>query len=429
MKRITNDLGFLVLALFSLSALGGCAHRTSVSPTSAAPVVISAACVTKPAVANDLFAIDFYDRKENGSGNIFFSPFSISSALAMTAEGTKGQTASEMWSVLKVETDPATRQADYSAVFDVINATGKSYQLSTSNDLWVEQTFPLLPGYLSVLQGVYHAGVTNLDFIDNPDPSRSTINNAVSDQTDGKITDLLAPGFITNATRLVLTNAIYFKATWLNKFPASDTAPGVFNVTATSQVTPSMMHQKLNQAVEDFYGTAKVLELPYVNNEVSMFVFLPNESDTSALEASLTSTNFNAWMAARQTSPAHPVTVDLTLPKFKFSTSYDLGSDLQALGMPTAFSPTTADFSGMATLPPNARLCITKVVHKAFVAVDEDGTEAAGATAVVVGIIAVSTTSLSEVPFVVDHPFIIVIYENSIKTILFMGRVNDPTAS
>lgn len=431
MRKSQRWVEIISVAILSLALLGGCSKKSLVAPTGAAPNgSVSAACLTKPAAANDLFATDFYNQHKGDSGNIFFSPFSISSALAMTAEGAKGQTASEMWSVLKVETDPATRQADYSAVFGVLNSPNNNYQLSTSNDLWVEQTFPLLPSYLNVVQGAYHAGLTPLDFIGSPDPSRTTINYAVANQTAGKITNLLPAGSITDITRLVLTNAIYFKADWAVQFTAANSLPGAFNVTPTSQVTPQMMRMTYPGTIEDFNGTAKVLELPYVNKDVSMFVFLPNGTDTSALEANLNTASFEGWLAARQ-APAPSLTqVDLELPKFQFSTSYSLNDTLAAMGMPTAFIKGAADFSGMASLPPREHLFISNVIHKAFVAVDEKGTEAAAATAVVIGVtFSAVTQPIQTVPFHVDHPFIFVIYENRVKTILFMGRVNDPTAS
>ncbi len=433
MKTFTRHIAvFSILSVGSL-ILNGCGRSLGVNGT-ASPTKPSAqvSCFNKPADANNLLALDLYKQYQSNDGNVFFSPFSISSALAMTYEGAKGQTASEMLSVLHLESDPIARKNDYQAVFAEINKPDKKYKLKTSNNLWLEKDFTFLTSFLDTVTNFYSAFSTQMNFFGDPEGSRQAINGAVSDQTEGKINDLLPSGSINDQTRLVLTNAIYFKASWMHKFEANSTYPSVFNVTPGQSIQAPTMHQQLSGVVENFPGNTRVLELPYEFGDVSMFIFLPAEGGMADLENNLTSANLKAWLDARaaNTVPPYGSVVDLSLPKFKFDADYDMEETLSALGMPTAFKPFLADFSGMATLGPTTRLNISRVLHKAFVEVNEDGTEAAAATAVVVEIFtSVSIQPIvTPVPFHVDHPFVFMIYENKVKTILIMGRVNDPNA-
>ncbi len=385
----------------------------------------------EPKKGNNVFAGDFYTAcRPDDTSNVFFSPYSIFSALSMTFEGAKNSTADQMAAVLHLPADETARRNGFAELMGTINAPGKSYSLSTSNNLWLQNDFNLYPSYTSVLGAYYQAAITNLDFVGAPEPSRQTINNAVAGQTNNKITNLIPQGAITLETRLILTNAIYMKADWAVKFDANHTFPGDFFVDAGTTVQPQLMNQEMGGHVEDYYGKAQVMELPYVNNELSMFVFLPPQGQMAALEGLMTGDKLNSWFADRVTNTAGLMNrVAVTLPKFEFTADYTLTTILAGMGMTDAFSRNSADFSGMAPISADKRLFISDVIHKAFISVGEDGTEAAATTAVIIGI----TTSIS-VPEIIqpevfraDHPFIFVIRENTTNAVLFMGRVIDPT--
>jgi serpin B len=271
-----------------------------------------------------------------------------------------------------------------------------------------------LPGYLDNLAVNYGAGLRVLDFQKSPDPSRVTINNWVSDNTAGKIKDLLPQGSITNFTRLVLTNAIYFKAAWQNPFDKARTQNGTFNLLSGSTVTvPVMKNQEsFGYAESDGY---QAVELPYDGNQLSMVVLLPGSGKFTNFESSLTAAQLSSILGNLKSNE-----VNLTMPKFQFDTTLGLKQSLSGLGMTDAFNPTTADFSG---IDGKKDLYISDVLHKAFVAVDEAGTEAAAASAVII-----STTSMpvNIADVTMDRPFIFLIRDIPTGTILFMGRVMNP---
>jgi serpin B len=418
MKKTSKVIATLAAAVLVL-AFSSCTRKHSVSPTSPPPPVNDNTYT--PAQADNLLTFDLYNWYKSDSDNVFFSPFSIITALAMAQEGAKGQTAYEMQKVLYLRANDTERRESFQQLIADINAPGKKFQLTTSNHLWVEQTFQLLQPYIDVCGQYYSASVTNLDFIGNPGGSAQTINDTVSNETNGKITDLIPPDAITAATRLILTNAIYFKADWLDQFAAEDTNLQDFHLNASQTVPVSMMHQNTWGKIEDYHGTAQVLDKPYVDREVSMFIFLPPQGGMAALEGQMTGDKLNGWFASRTAPTAGATIVALSLPKFTYKTSYQLVATLKQMGMNAAFDPSQADFSGMDG---NRDLYITDVLHKAFVAVDEEGTEAAAATGVVIGVTSVPPPP---VPFTVDRPFIFILYENSANAVLFMGKVNDPT--
>jgi|ERR1035437_2286663 serpin B len=430
MKKAMSAVLVMISFLFFVVLSQGCAAKhTPASVTGADNSATIQSCVPKK--GNNVFAGDFYAKcKDTTSGNVFFSPYSIFSALSMTYEGAKGATADQMAAVLHLPSDSAARLAGFVELMGAINAPGKNYTLSTANNLWLQTDFTVYPSYTSVLTQYYLATITLLDFVNDTENSRLTINNTVANETNNKITDLLPSGTITNKTRLVLTNAIYMKADWAIKFKAALTITDNFNTTASTPVKVSMMSQTLGGSIEDYYGAAQVYEMPYVNNELSMFIFLPLQGQMAGLESVMTGNKLNDWFAAR-TAPAALIIggVEVILPKFTFTENYDLTSVLPAMGMPLAFSETGADFTGIAKIP-GKNLYISKVLHKAFVSVDEAGTEAAAATAVIITVItSIATQPLIPQIFRVDHPFIFVIRENTTNAILFMGRVMDPTAN
>lgn len=359
--------------------------------------------------ANNQFAIDFYDNIASEEGNVFFSPFSLETALAMTYEGAKGQTATEMQAVLHIPSDDTSRRAGFAGLMNDINSGSDDYKLSTANALWAEYDFTFLDDYFQVVDEYYLGKVTNLDYVNDPEGSRRTINTWVEEQTNNKIKDLIPPGLINDMTRLVLTNAIYFKGTWVTQFEESDTHDADFHVSDSETSTVKMMYQK-NEFKYKNNGDLELLEMPYEGDELSMVIVLPKDDleDIDLMSLSLNS--------LRQ--EASEKELNVYIPRFKFETKYMLKPTLQDMGMPTAFSR-SADFSGMTG---KDDLMIDEVIHQAFVEVNEEGTEAAAATAVIM----IEKAAAPSTMFRADHPFIFFIMKDD--AILFMGRVSNPVA-
>mgnify|MGYP001604619083 CR=1 FL=1 len=366
--------------------------------------------------ANNQFAFELYSElNKNEDGNVFYSPYSISSALVMTYEGAKGQTADEMKSVFYFPENNILRP-NFAAIYTDINKKDKDYELKTGNALWVQQDYPFLEEYTNSVEKYYGGKAANLDFVTETEKSRQTINAFIEEQTNDKIKDLIPQRVLDEMTRLVLTNAIYFKGTWEWEFDKSDTQEQDFKITPDNIVKTPMMYMKPEKTDFNYADTGElqILELPYKGNDISMLVILPTEN-LEDIEPFLTTENLNDWKSQMQETPLDAI----YLPKFEFDTKYFMKDTLSALGMPTAFSR-SADFSGMTT---KKQLYISAVIHQAYVKVDEKGTEAAAATAVVG-----STTSAgpSRNVFRADHPFIFIIQEKETGNILFLGRVNDP---
>lgn len=367
--------------------------------------------------ANNQFAFELYSglNKEQ-DGNIFYSPYSISAAIAMTYEGAKGQTADEMKSVFHFPESNILRP-NFAAIYNNINKKDKEYKLSTGNALWAQQDYQFLPDYLETVEKYYGGKATNLDFVEESEKSRQTINSFIEQQTNDKIKDLIPPGVLNAYTRLVLTNAIYFKGTWVKQFDKSDTRDQDFTTISGQKVKTPMMQLTGDDAEFNYAETddIQILEMPYEGEDLSMLVLLPKENNLETVEESLTNQKLSEWknMLSEQR-------VDIYVPKFKFETKYFMVETLSNIGMPTAFTG-AADFSGMDG---TQDLLIQNVIHQAFVEVNEEGTEAAAATAVVVGIESVGP----RIPiFRADHPFIFIIQEKGTGNILFMGRVADPS--
>jgi len=368
--------------------------------------------------ANNRFAFDLYSRYKTNDGNIFFSPYSISTALAMTYEGAKGKTADEMQSVLHFPKDDNVRRAGYAGIISEINKKDGKYVLSTANALWAQKDYSFLKGYFDVTERYYGGKVTNLDFVKDTENSRATINNWVEEQTNNKIKDLIPQGAIDDLTRLVLTNAIYFKGTWVKQFDKKNTMERDFRVSPGKTVKAQMMSRVGEEALFNYTETdkAQILELPYAGEDLSMLVLLPKGDDIKALEDSLDSLKLASLRNALTQER-----VNVYLPKYKFETKYFMADTLSEMGMPTAFSG-NADFSGMTG---KKDLFITDVIHQAFVEVNEEGTEAAAATGVIMGATSIGPDRTKT--FYADHPFIFIIQEKATGNILFMGRVSDPT--
>ena len=365
------------------------------------------------------FAFDFYSKlDESEKGNVFFSPYSIFSTLAMTYEGAKGQTAEEMKSVFHFPEYDVLRPY-FASLYNGINQGIKDYELKTGNALWVQNNFLLLEDYTSRIENYYGGKVTNLDFVKETEKSRLTINSFIENQTNDIIKDLIPFGALDPMTRLVLTNAIYFKGAWERVFDESYTYEENFIITPGNVVKTQMMHMQYMRPDEDIFNYAnlkdlQILELLYKGNNISMLILLPL-TNLDAIERTLTAEKLNEYKNQMQETELD----EIYLPKFEFDTKYFLKETLSSMGMPTAFGE-NANFSRMTLAE---QLYISKVIHQAYVKVDEKGTEAAAAT----GAYMSAGISPSKPIFKADHPFIFIIQEKETGNILFMGRVNDPT--
>ncbi len=385
--------------------------------------IVDTVSQTEVVEANNKFAIDLYEQYQSEEGNLFFSPFSISSAIAMTYEGAKGNTAAEMKQVFYFPTSENLR-GGYQSLYQEINQTDKEYQLSTANALWAQEDFQFLDKYFDDVEKYYNGKVENLDFVGESEKSRATINNWVEDQTNDKIKDLIPKGTLDGFTRLVLTNAVYFKGDWVKEFNEDDTDSMPFYNTDDILNAPQVEMMVRDDDESEFNyaenSDLQILEMPYSGEEVSMLVLLPKENDGLAdLEKDLTAKNLENWQADLENQR-----VNVLFPKFKFATKYFMVEDLKEMGMIDAFS-SEADFSGMTD---KKDLFIGEVIHQAFVEVNEEGTEAAAATAVEMKLSS-AEPSEPEIPvFKADHPFIYLIQQKDSGNILFIGRVQNPSA-
>jgi serpin B len=362
--------------------------------------------------ANNQFSIDLYSELKGEEGNIFFSPYSISTALAMLYEGARGQTADEIQEVFHFPIEDEVRRNSYSELIEKLNNENVPYKLSNANALWVQKNYPILKEYIETVEKYYFGRATNLDFVGAAEESRQTINTWVEDQTNNKIKGLFPPGTINELTRFVLTNAIYFKGNWVKQFDKDLTREMEFKVSPEKTVlVPMMTHPE-----DSFnYGRTEdleILEMLYEGEEFSMLILLPKNDDLSSIEESFTLEKLNILRKSLHNS--HTMVV---MPKFNLETKYFLQKKLPNMGMPSVFIPNVADLSG---IDGTKDLFVEIVVHQAFVDVNEEGTEAAAATGVGIGV-----TSMPSV-FLVDHPFIFIIQERETGNILFMGRVSDP---
>jgi len=368
--------------------------------------------------ANNEFAFDLYSElNKNEKGNIFYSPYSISGALAMTYEGAKAQTADEIKSVFHFPESNILRP-NFAGIYNDINKENKDYELKTGNALWVQKDFPLLEDYMTRVEKYYGGKAATLDFVKETEESRLTINRFIEEQTKDKIKNLIPIGSVGASTRLVLTNAIYFQGIWEWEFDKSDTFEEGFIITPDNVVKTPMMHMSPEKTKFNYAETEdlQILELPYKGEKISMLILLPNEN-LETIESSLTEEKLDEYKLQMEETKLDSI----SLPRFEFDTKYFMKNTLATLGMPIAFSG-NADFSGMTG---KKDLFISQVIHQAYVGVDEKGTEAAAATAVIIppSNLAIMPTNI----FKADHPFMFVIQEKDTGNILFLGRVVDPT--
>ncbi|MDD5338398.1 MAG: serpin family protein [Dehalococcoidales bacterium] len=417
MKKILV-IALLLLLAVSVVACGPSAAMAAVLKSDVARDTspqVSATDLQTLLNGNSDFAFSLYRvLKENNTGNMFYSPYSISLMMAMAYAGARGETEQQMADAMEFNLNQEELHAafNYLALQLALRTSEEAdFQLDIVNDVWGQKDYPFLDSYLDVLAENYGAGLRILDFINDPEGARQTINDYIYEQTNQLIEDLIPEGSINILTRLVLTNAIYFKADWKSKFDKNSTHDGIFNLVNGTQITIPMMTQREMYQIA-FNDNWKAIELPYEGDSIAMDIIVPQ--DFTAFENSMDFDTLNLILGQMQSGD-----VSLTMPKFKFSSDFDLKDALTALGMPIAFDEYEADFSGIATLE---QLYIQKVIHKAVVAVDEEGTEAAAAGAVIIG-----TLSMPQM-FTVDSPFIFLIRDLATGTILFMGRVMNPAA-
>ncbi|MBD3369429.1 serpin family protein [Candidatus Fermentibacteria bacterium] len=396
-----------------------------INPTAQTADTVPLEDVRELARGNTDFAVELYGRVAGGmeGQNVFLSPFSVSSALAMAYAGAREETEEQMAEVLHFTLPQDRLHPAFGLLGEQLSTaelapseTGDPLILNIANGLWVDSNFPLLQGYVGLVREHYDAEVRNMDFVGDPDGSRRIINEWASRKTRRRIQNLIPGGVIDVDTRVVLTNAIYFKGSWQHPFPEEQTEPDDFHLPDGSEVEVPMMHLTESLPYTETAGCAAV-ELPYVGGNHSMIMLLPDGSPAD-FEKSLDTDTLR-----RIVERLNSYRVTLTMPRFEFSCGTRLAETLGAMGMSLPFSM-RADFSGFTGQPD---LCISEVVHKALVKVDESGTEAAAATAVVMEIVSMPPPEL-EVEMTLDRPFLFLILDKSTLTVEFMGRVCDPSA-
>ncbi len=381
---------------------------------------------------NNQFALELYSKLRGGEENLFFSPYSVSTALAMVYAGARDATAEQMARALRYPTAPEVLSdlgmaeepmtpEEFAAAFGQImrdlNEQGseEAYELRIANALWAQEDFDFLDSFVEFVESQYEGRVRNVDFVAATEQVRQRINAWVEEQTNGKIQDLLSPGTVDVMTRLVLTNAIYFKGDWARQFQEERTQEAAFTLVGGQTVQVPMM----NQRAEFGYAQTdelQVLRLPYVGEELSMIILLPSEADgIGRIEQKLSRGNLEDWvnrLGERE--------VIVSVPKFEMTSKFSMQGVLRSMGMARAFSD-DADFSGMTG---RRNLFLSAVIHQAYIDVNEEGTEAAAATGAVMKLTSVGPDRTPV--FRADRPFIFMIREDTSGSILFFGRVMNP---
>ncbi len=415
-----------VAMLFGIVALVGCRGEKAGRPDEepVPPPTEWSADMQTVAEGNNRFATDIYGKlSESEKGNLFFSPYSIHTALGMTATGAKGTTRDQMVKVLHLPEDEhkALASGDLGRFYA---HPRKDYELSVANALWGQKDFPWRAEWLAVQNERYGAGFNEVDFLKDKLGSIARINGWVEDKTRGKIQGLLKPDDVpvnegAKITRLILTNAIYFKGKWADEFTKNATTDQPFHLAAGGSVPAPLMARTGTYGYADL-GELQALELPYKGSELSMVVLLPRKADgLPAIEKQLAAVKLSAWLGKLESKR-----VSVHLPRFKQEQRFEPRQHLEALGMTAAFDWMQSDFSGMADLSKEAPLFIYKVIHQSFVDVNEEGTEAAAATAVIMA--QPPSAEMPPVEFRADRPFLFLIRDVKHGTILFLGRVTNP---
>ena len=375
------------------------------------------------AKAVNAFAIDLYKQIRKPEGNLFFSPYSVSMCLAMAYTGPHEETASQMANALHFDSDQASLNKSFRSLNAQILAAGqgKAAELNVANALWAAKSFVFQEEFLEFVRLNYGGGLRQLDFLNHPDPARKTINDWVEEQTKDKIKDLVPPGAVSSDTRLVLTNAIYFKGFWEARFKKEVTRDAPFLLLDGTDVQVLLMHNWASFGYAEETGL-QVLEMPYKDGELAMVVLLPSkEKRLEDFEQSMTLDKLAEWIGNLRMQ-----TVEVYLPRFKLTSAIQLRTALARLGMPGTVSLRDVDFSGMTG---KKDLFIDEGFHKAFLEVNEERTEAAAATGFSFQMTGEAPLVRPRIPtFRADHPFLFLIRHKPSNCILFFGRVTDPRA-
>jgi serpin B len=409
-----------VIAVFGLVALPLQVRAQQAPPTALAQ-------------AENAFSVDLYGKLSQTPGNLFFSPYSVATALDMVYVGAKGATADEIARTLHLNLLCAKGKGpDFQAallndaktqqLFPYSQPDG--FKFEAANALWGDKSSSFNPNFISIVQASFGGDLESVNF-KHPERASARINNWVAKQTQGKTQNLISPDMLLDDPAMMLTNAVYFKAAWADNFNPYATKPAKFHVSEGRGVMTDMMNKRGWFTLMQADGV-KVLSIPYRNDDASMVIILPDVSQgLSVLEAKLSAEKLNTWLTNSRTVP-----VILSIPKFQIDSEFQLKNDLMLLGMSTGFDANKADFTGIAS-DPHRPIYIGAIVHKAYIGIDEKGTEATAATTALVslsgGIEAPQPPPPPPVRFIADHPFIYLIRSNGNGEILFMGRVADPT--
>jgi serpin B len=419
---------FGLFAIGVLSVIVACAHSDTPEPVAPQAQTGTAAVDARDVkAATDgltAFAAELYDRLRKEQGNLIVSPYSIGTALALTAAGAQGETYNQIQKVIRLpgveKIGPAYGSLAAAVVAPPRNVKYKP-ELTTANSLWIQQGHQWKKDYMELATSRFHAGIFNVNFGTNPEGARRLINVWADKETRHRIRELMPEGTVNNTTNLVLANAVYFKAHWLDSFKEADTKPADFTLSTGAKVKTPLMYQSGHFSLVET-DRLQVLKLPYDGNASSLYVILPRvANELSAIEQELSAGNLSKWIQGNEAA----TDVKVWLPKFKYAQLAKLVPTLRELGIQDAFDGSKANFKGMVYR--SEGLCISDVIHKAFVEVDETGTEAAAATAVVFGLSASPIAAPPPKEFKADHPFLFVIKHDATGAVLFMGRVADPT--
>lgn len=418
----------IVLLTLLVAGTSGSSCRRNIEKTEAPPSHYGA--VNEPhsgdSYHNDLadalstFACNMYGHLKEEKGNLCFSPYSLAIALSMTYAGAGGETKQQIADLLNFQPEQDKWHLAFAEQIQSLNQYQRlgEVQLYQANSLWPQESEPLLATYTKLLRDHYGIEVFPVNYHNNPEAARLRINQWSSDQTQGRITEAVQPGLIHRETVLVLTNAVYFKGSWNTPFFTKATKPTPFYTSPKHTVTVDMMYQKLRLRYAEFEAL-QILEIPYDGKDLSMLVLLPKQMHGyKALEAFLTQKNLKTW---RQSLERHMI--EVFLPRFKMTVDYRLDDILKTMGMTDAFDPAKADFSGITGHSDG--LALDFVVQKTWIQVNEQGTEAAATSAIGGG-----RGRMPDPPvFRADHPFLFLTQDNTTGTILFLGRILNPTPS
>ncbi|XP_032007982.1 serpin-like protein HMSD isoform X1 [Hylobates moloch] len=372
--------------------------------------------------ANGTFALNLLKKLgENNSNNMFFSPLSMSSALAMVFMGAKGNTAAQMSQALcfsKIRGEDGDINQGFQSLLVAINRTDTKYVLRTANGLFGEKSYDFLTGFTDSCGKFYQAKIKQLDFVNDTEKSTTHVNSWVADKTKGKITEVLSPHSVDSLTKLILVNAIYFKGSWNSPFEQHKTREMPFKISKNKEKPVQMMFQKSTfQMTYAKEILTKILLLPYVGEELNMIIMLPDENtDLKTVEKELSYERFIEWTMPDKMRKRE---MEIFLPRFKLEENYNMEHVLHSMGMVDAFEQGRADFSGMSS---KKGLYLSKAMHKSFVEINEEGTEAAAATTLEITLLC----GRCPLRFCADHPFLFFIQHRETSGILFCGRFSSP---